>query len=748
MDYEFMGGKRSDYGAIEQMEGQRSAGQRSAGSSKKRGGGRASSTENGFLAEMGLGCGPNTWKTTTACVCVFVVLTVMVTAWMDTCVPFCGAKVKKSGLWKEAWKNQTIPSDMQSSMDTSVDPCDDFYKFACGGFMDNTGIKPDQVEWAKAWDGVESRISKELRSAVEKDTGKAGTFYRACMDTKTIESLGARPLKPYLDVIDGINTHDDLIATIAMLQKISVAVYFDWQVMADPTDPTRYVFAILDSGLTLPDAKMYTDPSPEYEKIRSQYKKVVERVLQLTGLNPVQAKAAAADALSVETAIAKHTLPDELLRTAKAKHYNMADLNKLAPNLGFPVIMKLMGGPHIGKTTDNILCKDSQFLEGLSSIMSSPTFWAHKAYLRFKVAYGLGSDLSSEFLKQGLEVGHILTGVRHETPRWRKCYDSTKSNLPDEVAKIFVKNYLPKQNIDAAEEMLQSIRLQFKKVMADEDWMEPATRKLAVQKLDNMFIQVGHGKWQDYDFKIAEHSFLNNTNNAKRWIIKRAIERLAKPVDRERWGSMDPTQVDGSYARQVNGVFVPGGLLQEPFFSSSYPDARNYGSVGCVLAHEFTHGFDDVGRRYDMNGRMHNWWSSKDVVAFKYRAKCLSDLYSQYEVDGKHVDGKLTLAENIADNGGVKLSYMSFLEQAKDKEEAITDSDKQLFFLSWGQTWCSVQRKRTARLALENDPHSPDKWRVNGPLSQYQEFADAFQCPDRTRMNPSVRCGSGDGPVW
>jgi putative endopeptidase len=701
--YEYSSGGGKGYGAIEQMDSapQRSAGRREGGSGKARRkptGGGPKPGEGDFLYEAGLGCDKDNWCRTTALLCCLVLTTVAVTGWMQTCVPFCGAKVQTTGLWKKAWSNVTIPTDMQSSLDTTVDPCQDFYQFACGGFTEHTAIKGDQVEWAKAWDGVESRISKELRDAVASDKGKAGIFYRSCMDTATIEKLGVEPLQPYLEAIDAIKTHEDLIRVIAMLQKINVAVYFDWQVMADPTEPTRYVFAVLDAGLTLPEPKMYTDDSPEFAHIRKQYTQVVENVLMLTGLTATQAKAAAADAISVETAIAKHTLPSHILRTAKAKHYTMAELDKIAPGLGFPTIMKEFGGAGVvGARTNNILMKDPDFMRGLSDLMTVPTYWAHKAYLRFMVAYGLGSDLSSKFLAQGLQVGHILTGVMHNTPRWRKCYDSVKSNLPDELAKIFVHSHLDKKNIDAAEEMMQNLRNTFKSLIAEEKWMTPATQQVAIQKLENMFIQVGHGKWQDYDFEVEPHQFLNNTNNAKVWIIQRAIERLSKPVDRERWGSMDPTQVDGSYARQVNGVFLPAGLLQEPFFSSSFPDARNYGSVGAVMAHELTHGFDNVGRRYDQNGRLHNWWAPADVVAFKKRADCLKIYYGTFQVDGKNVDGDLTLAENIADNGGIKISYEAFLELEQSKGRPASDSDKQLFFLSWGQTWCSVrvsERKR------------------------------------------------------
>jgi putative endopeptidase len=264
-----------------------------------------------------------------------------------------------------------------------------------------------------------------------------------------------------------------------MLQKINVAVYFDWQVMADPTEPTRYVFAVLDAGLTLPEPKMYTDDSPEFSHIRQQYTKVVENVLMLTGLTATQAKAAAADAISVETAIAKHTLPSHILRTAKAKHYTMAELDKIAPGLSFPTIMKEFGGAGVvGAHTNNILMKDADFMRGLSDLMTVPTYWAHKAYLRFMVAYGLGSDLSDKFLEQGLQVGHILTGVKHNTPRWRKCYDSVKSNLPDELAKIFVRSHLDKKNIDSAEEMMQNLRNTFKSLIAEEKWMSQATQQV------------------------------------------------------------------------------------------------------------------------------------------------------------------------------------------------------------------------------------------------------------------------------
>ncbi|KAJ1492675.1 hypothetical protein T484DRAFT_1930886 [Baffinella frigidus] len=735
------------------MESQKNSG--GGGKSKRSGGGKSKKREEDpMLGEFGMG--RQHPKQTCCFVSTVIIMSITVTAWMQTCVPFCGAKKMETGQWKAAWANTTIPLDMQGSMDTTIDPCDDFYKFACGGFTEHTGIKKDQVEWAKAWDGVESRISKELKKEVEADKGKVGEFYRACMDTATIDKLGAKPLKPYLDAIDAIKTQDDLVGVIGMFQEVNVPVYFDWQVMADPKDPTRYVVALLDAGLTLPEAKMYTATSNEFSKMRSQYQKVVENVLVLTGLTPSQAKHAAADAISVEMAIAKHTLPNDKLRSAKAKHYSMAELNKLAPGIKFPEIFRRLGAPNVGVQSDNILCKDPAFLTGISGLMTSPTFWAHKAYLRFKIAYGLGSDLSGPFLQQGLQVGHILTGVEHQTPRWRKCYDSTKNNLPDEVAKLFVAKHLPKANVDAAEKMLQNIRTAFRGVIQAEDWMQPETKDEAVDKLNNMFIQVGHGKWQEYDFPVRPNSFLNNTNNAKRWVISRALKRLDQPVDRERWGSMDPTQVDGSYARQVNGVFVPGGLLQEPFFSSKYPDARNYGSVGCVLGHEFTHGFDNVGRRYDATGRMKDWWTPQDVLAFKKRAKCIVDYYSTFTVHGKSVDGEMTLAENIADSGGVKVSYEALLKLHPKSSEA----DKQLFFLSWGQTWCSVQRKKTALLALEDDEHAPDSARVNGPLAQYKPFAKAYQCADRAIMNPRARCGdqqllgsnviafAHQGPVW
>jgi putative endopeptidase len=222
----------------------------------------------------------------------------------------------------------------------------------------------------------------------------------------------------------------------------------------------------------------------------------------------------------------------------------MAELNAMAPGLNFPLMMQEFGGAGIvGANTNNILMKDPGFMRGLSDMMNVPTYWAHKAYLRFMVAYGLGSDLSDAFLEQGLEVGHILTGVKHNTPRWRKCYDSVKSNLPDELAKLFVRRHLNNKNIDSAEEMMQNLRTVFKEMIEEEKWMTSATRKVAVEKLENMFIQVGHGKWQDYDFDVEAHQYLNNTNNAKQWIIGRALQRLSKPVDRERWGSMDPTQV-------------------------------------------------------------------------------------------------------------------------------------------------------------------------------------------------------------
>jgi len=749
-NYEFMGGgsnsRRPAYGAVEEMTAQYSS-YHVAGTEKKskprRNRGQSDAFHN-MLSEAGLG--RDHPKTSLCCGSFFVIVVILVTAWMQTCVPFCGAKTEqRSGLWKRAWTNSSIPHDMIHAMDTSIDPCDDFYQFACGGFESKTGIKADQVEWARAWDGIEARISRELRAEVEKDAGMAGTFYRACMDTATVESLGGKPLKPYLDAIDAITDHKSLVGVIAMLQAINVPVYFDWQIMADPKQPSRYVLGLLDGGLTLPDAKMYTATTHRDATIRRKFQSVLQKVLELTGLPPAHAKAAAADAWSVERALSDVTLPDSRLREARMSHLTMAELEELAPGVGFQEIFAQMGAPTVGAKTDNILCKDKGFVEGLSRLLASNNLWAHKAYLRFQLAYGLGSDLSTPYLKQGLEVGHILTGVEHQEPRWRKCYQSTKNNLPDEVAKLFVSKNLAPNAVDDAKELLQNIRGAFRKELLLEQWMIPSTRKLAVEKLDDMFIEVGHGAWQDYSFTLEPHSLLNNTNKAKKWIIERAFRRLSEPVNRQRWGSMDPTQVDGSYARQVNGVFVPAGLLQKPLFDSSFPSARNYGSVGAVLGHEFTHGFDDVGRRYDMKGKLQDWWTHDDVVAFNQRAQCVVDLYDQYTVDGKHVNGKQTLAENIADAGGVKLAHSAWRDTLSS---APSEAEDQLFFLSWGQTWCSVQRKKAKLLSLEQDPHAPDKYRVNGPLSQLDVFTKAFQCTNRAKMNPPNKCGGGKGAVW
>jgi putative endopeptidase len=363
--------------------------------------------------------------------------------------------------------------------------------------------------------------------------------------------------------------------------------------------------------------------------------------------------------------------------------------------------------------------------------------------MRFRVAFILGADMGDEFLDIGQELQKVVVGQETRVPRWYKCYKSVSNALPDYVGKIFVQRYFSMDILTQAQDMLHRIRDQFQDDLLTVPWMEERTRSEATYKLGGMFFSVGFpSTWADYSGLHLRGDFVEDGDRLYKWYIHHAFARLARAVERTRWGTVSPALVDAFYSYDKNGIFVPAGILQKPFFSTTYRDARNYGAIGTILGHEMTHGFDDQGRRFNPEGRLGQWWSPEDRTAFKDRARCVEKLYAGYEVGGRKVNGQLTLAENIADIGGVKLAYraMERLMQEKEGAGAPSATDRQLFFVAQAQNWCSKERPAAAALELLTDVHAPDKWRVNGPLSQVQEFAQVFQCPSGSPMNPFERC--------
>uniref|UniRef100_A0A7S0DV73 Peptidase M13 C-terminal domain-containing protein n=1 Tax=Hanusia phi TaxID=3032 RepID=A0A7S0DV73_9CRYP len=655
-----------------------------------------------------------------------------------------------------------FPHEVLKAMDLSADPCQDFYSYACGTFQEITQVEADQNEWARAWSGVSARNNELLREVVETDQGLAGDFYRSCMNMTRINELGSTPIEPYKKALDSLRSckeHSHVPFArfhptpcgLAALQELlvqwhmsDIKVFFDWSVEVNPHDPSKYAVNLMQDGITLPDPKWYYSGSTEANSKLKGLEEVMKKVFMLAGETKQEAEEDAKATLSFETELAKLFKDATQERTSTQGEYSLQSLDALCPSLALPKVLSAMAGPYKTELSNaKVLIRNPDYFRGIQELLPKTPASHIRAYMLFRVAFILGADLSEEFLAVGQELQQVVVGQQTRVPRWYKCYKSVNNALPDYVGKIFVQRYFSMDILSQAQDMLSRIRDVFQEEILQVPWMEDKTKSLATYKLADMFFSIGFPPtWSDYRGLSLSGDFVQDGDRLYKWYIRHAFARLSRPVQRNRWGTTSPAMVDAFYSYDKNGIFVPAGILQKPFFSTTYRAARNFGAIGTILGHEMTHGFDDQGRKFNPEGRMKQWWSDADKDAFEQRASCVVELYNSMKLDGKRVNGELTLGENIADIGGVKLAYRAMERELREKEgqAAPSRTDRQLFFVSQGQNWCTKARKQAEELQLLTDPHAPDRWRVNGPLSQTPEFAEAFQCSPGSPMNPRRRC--------
>jgi len=646
-----------------------------------------------------------------------------------------------------------LTDDMSKLMDLSVDPCSDFYSYACGGFMKSQKLKPDQLEFARAWDGVSHNNTERLLPILAASQGPAGIFYRSCMNTTAINALGTAPLRPFVQQVQEVKDLVSLTAVIYWWHYANVVVFYDWSVEMDPNQPTHSALNLMQGGITMPSVQYYTSKDPAMQVKKQGYLKVAKKVLYRvcllipgcdTAIWPGQA---AVQSLQVETALAERFATPEEQRTEVSTPRNIEEITKLAPNLHLRRFINAMAGTYHSREDTiaskiTIIIRNVKYFTAISDYLKSEDLDAIKAYVLFRLGFVLGADMDSEMEDTGFELQRIVTGQAKKVPRWKKCIHAATNALPDDVGKLFVDHFFTIKSKQAAEQMLLRLKLAFKEDLLSVSWMVNKTREAALSKLHHMFFAVGKpAHWNHYDgVHLDEARYLWNGLQLSEWYIHHSFTRLTHTSDPHRWGSTSPTFTDAFYSYTANGLFVPAGILQEPFFSPQHPDARNYGALGGILAHEITHGFDDQGRQFGSDGKLVNWWTEADTRRFKQKADCIVHFFSQFEIGGTHVNGELTLGENIADMGGVKVAHSALQALRTGQRSALTQTEERLFFTSWGQNWCTVERARAQELQLLTDEHSPNKFRVNGPLSSFPPFAHAFQCPKGAKMNPEKRC--------
>jgi predicted metalloendopeptidase len=642
-----------------------------------------------------------------------------------------------------------------SWMDTSVDPCTDYFAYACNGFVKNTEIPGDLPDW-----GTTPAITKAnedfLHSVLDKAAASPGTdpvmkkigdYYSACMDEAAIEKAGADPLKPLLGEIAKVKDFRTLADTVTKLHAESVFPLFGVSSQQDFKDATRVIAALDQDGIGLPDRDYYLKDDGNMKEVREFYTGHVSRMLGLLAWKPADVKTATENVLRIETKIAK-LQQDKVARRDPYKIYHRVDregLPKVAPSFPWEAYYKELGISDVKEITVN----DTGYFTGIDKLMheEEPAAWKH--YLTWHLVRAQASILSKAFVDERFKMKQKLTGQKELEPRWKRCIRSTDAHLGELLAQPYVAAKFAGESKPRAKALVTAIHAAMGADLKLLPWMDGPTRTAAIAKLDAMSDKVGHpDKWRAYDFEVTRVSYAKNAIAADRFEFRRQLKKIGKPVDKLEW-DMTPPTVNAYYNASLNEIVLPAGELQPPFFSKDFYPPVNIGDEGAnTIGHEITHGFDDEGSQFDGAGNLRDWWTKETKAKFEAATKCVQDQYSHYEaIPGVKLNGELTSGENIADIGGVKLGFAALTAWKKTHSEEHRSvpgfTDEQLFFLAYAQGWCSKERPEFLEMLARTNPHSPARWRVNGPMVDNEAFAATYRCRAGAPMNPGKRCS-----VW
>ncbi len=646
----------------------------------------------------------------------------------------------------------------RDAMAPQVDPCVDFYRYACAGWMAQHPVPADQPAWsrfaeltrqnrAKLRDILEAdaadRSDRANRSGHDEERRKLGDFYASCVDESGVDKRGISPIQPDLDRIAALASPAGLPALAAHLRQEGVDALFGIRSGQDHKDATS-VIAILDAGgLALPDRAYYLEADAKSAEQRAAYAKHVERMFALLGEPAPRAAADAATVLEIETALAKVTL-DRVSRRDPAKVYHKLtrrELAALTPSFSWDAYLAAVGAPPIASL--NVAQPD--FLRGVEDLLHHTTVAQWQTYLRWQLVHAAAPWLPHAFAGESFDFfDKTLGGAQRPRPRWERCVEATDRALGEALGRQYVAGWFDPEAKRRTRALVDEIEKAMARDVAGLTWMGPETKQRAKEKLAAVANKVGYpDNWRDYgDLAVVRGDLTGNVERADAFDLARRLAKIGKPVDRGEW-TMTPPTVNAYYSAELNDVNIPAGILQPPFYDPQRDDAVNYGAIGTAIGHELTHGFDDRGSQFDGRGNLVDWWTPADEAEFKQRTTCIADEYSAFPAaGGLTVNGRLTLGENTADNGGLRLTYLAYEASQAGKTRQTIDglTPEQRLFIGFAQVWCVNTTPEAERRHVLTNPHSPGRYRVDGTVVNMPEFQQAFGCKAGAPMAPEKRC--------
>jgi putative endopeptidase len=640
-----------------------------------------------------------------------------------------------------------------SRMDKSVEACTDFFQYANGTWLKNTEIPAAYSRWG-SFNILGENNNAVLKSILETaaktkaasgtDTQLIGDYFASCMGEAAIEKAGVEPLNRYFKQIDQVKTTADLQRQIAMMHNMGVPVLFGFGGSPDLKNSTMVIASAGQGGLSLPNRDYYTKDDAKSKEVREKFLEYSKNMFKLLGDTEAEATANAKTVMDLQMRLANSSKAPVELRDPNSRYNKMtlAQAAEIAPNLSWTEYMSARGVPPV----QELNVGQPAFFKEVSAMMKDISLDDWKTYLRWMLINSAAPRLSKSFVDENFNFySKYLQGAKEQQPRWRQCVGATDGAIGEALGQEFVKTAFTPEAKARMDKLIDNLFIAFRSRLSGLEWMSDETKKQGLEKLSTFKRKIGYpDKLRGYQgLKIDRQSYIDNSVTSARFEIARNLQDIGKPVDRTRWGMTPPT-VNAYYSSGLNEIVFPAGILQPPFFNFAADDAINYGSIGGVIGHEITHGFDDQGSKFDAFGNFKSWWTESDRAKFEERASCVANQFNTYEVQkGLNINGRLTLGENIADLGGLTVAYDAYLKSLDGKPRPANIDDftpEQRFFLGWAQVWAGKYTLEAERTQVLGDTHSLPRWRVNGPLSNMPQFSKAFGCKQSDAMVKNDVC--------